>query len=500
MTSPSDGFPVAPSQPKPKAQQPEDADQAIVHTPYGRGLVIRTRKSDGIKEVQLLEWESFANPAKPQQQPFMMYTSVDYPSVTPRVGDDAVCQYGRGMVTQISRASADGANSKGEPPALKYSIALSSWRLNGRSTVTCHVTSPPPRVVRKHTVSEMDAHEKVTLARSQKTKATNYFSQKKDYNLALTTYASAVDAVRNVQHDYTSTNEVRADLVMVMVTCSNNAATCCIKLEKWDEASKFAQNALILLDALYGKKGKKIHTLLNKEGTIDAKLFGEWRVKSYLVVARSCLEGGGVDDAIGILKKARDVAVGYIDEINKQTNSSKEGKASLKSLTSQVKVVRRLLVECSNKKKAAKKMEKRRAKAMFGGDKENTSPAKVNKNKEVKQQTRKVEEVEEKGRIGILAGSVISDNGVGVASDQDIEMPIHPSGSSNPKDEGVSPTSMKKAVSFCSRAPQVREIESSTEDEDESSPWYSEHKEAMIMLGVAGFSAVALMASRRSFR
>ena len=80
-------------------------------------------------------------------------------------------------------------------------------------------------MVRKHTLSEMDAYEKVELAQSQKLKATEYFSKKKDYSLALNSYAGALDAVRNCQHDHSSTNEVRADLVVTMVTCSNNAAT-----------------------------------------------------------------------------------------------------------------------------------------------------------------------------------------------------------------------------------------------------------------------------------
>jgi len=204
-------------------EQPEDANQAIVSTPYGRGLIVRTRESDGVKEVQLLEWENSAKRGK--RQPFMMYTPVDYPSVSPHVGDDVICQYGRGRITQVSRAT----DAKGNV-ALTYALALSSWRLNGRSAVTCHVTFPPPSVVRKHTLSEMDAHEKVELAGSQKAKATEYFSRKKDYELALTTFASAVDAVRNVQHDHTSTNVVRADLVAVMITCSNNAATCSVKV------------------------------------------------------------------------------------------------------------------------------------------------------------------------------------------------------------------------------------------------------------------------------
>eukprot|EP00584_Thalassiosira_punctigera_P021247 CAMPEP_0172554884 /NCGR_PEP_ID=MMETSP1067-20121228/56866_1 /TAXON_ID=265564 ORGANISM="Thalassiosira punctigera, Strain Tpunct2005C2" /NCGR_SAMPLE_ID=MMETSP1067 /ASSEMBLY_ACC=CAM_ASM_000444 /LENGTH=488 /DNA_ID=CAMNT_0013343343 /DNA_START=110 /DNA_END=1576 /DNA_ORIENTATION=+ len=488
MTPPPKGFPVPLSRSRSKPQ-PEDADQAIVLTPYGRGLVVRSRNSDGIKEVQLLEWESFAKPHK-QQRPFMMYTPKDYPSVTPRVGDDVVCQYGRGRVTQISRSP----DAEGEP-SLKYSIALSSWRLNGRSTVICHVTSPPPRVVRKHTLSEMDAHEKMELARSQKSKATNYFSRKKDYNLALTTYASAVDAVRNVQHDHSSTNEVRADLVVVMVTCSNNAATCCIKLEKWDEASKFAKNALVLLDALYGKRGKKIHTLLNKEGTIDAKLFGEWRAKSYLVVARSCMEGQRVNDAMGVLKKARGVAIEYIDEINaKQQDYSKEERASLKNLTSQVKEIRRLLVECSDKKKATKKMEKRRAKAMFGGDKES-------KNTEGQKQRGGTKGNEEKGRITIPAASqVVGNKGENVLHDQGEKNPHKQSSSSNIKKEDRSQPTVSKSVSFSHLPPQINEYEMSADDNDESSPWYSEHREALIMLGIAGISAVALMALRRSSR
>ncbi|KAL9189521.1 hypothetical protein ACHAXT_009196 [Thalassiosira profunda] len=479
-------------------QQPEDADQAIVSTPYGRGLVVRSRKSDGIKEVSLLELESercFASRSSPASSrnregaldgggrgrtPFMMYTPVDYPSVAARVGDDVVCQYGRGRVTKISRVAC-----KGKEPVLKYSIAITSWRLGGRSTAICHVTSPPPRVVRKHTLREMDAHERIDHAKSEKAKATSYFSEKKNYQAALEKYAEAVDAVRNVQHDYTSTNEVRADLIVVMVTCSNNAATCCVKLEKWPEASKFAKNALILLDALYGKRGKKIHTILKKEGTIDAKLFGEWRVKSYLVVARSCIEEGEVSDALAVLKKARTVAMGYIDEISaKQQTCTKEEKASLKSLTSQVKEIRRLSSICLEKKKATKQMEKKRAKAMFGGNKENTPPVEANKEKDMQPPQSK-----EKG------DNTAGENGIKPTSRQEEKtIPYQRKSSLNTKKDGR--PSMEKSVSFSEKPPEVKEFEST----DEESPWYSEHQEALIMLGIAGFSAVALMALRRAFR
>ena len=217
----SDGY-ASLSPPTTQKFQPKDADQAIVQTPYGRGLILRTRHCDNIKEVQLLEWESMAPFPTRHKQPIILYTSVNYPSVHPHVGDDVVCSYGRGRVKDISILP---ANKPIQQPRLKYTIELSSWRLLGRSYVTCHIITPPPRVVRKHTLSEMDAHEKVELAQSQKLKATEYFSKKKDYALALNAYAGALDAVRNVQHDNSSTNEVRADLIVTMVTCSNNAAT-----------------------------------------------------------------------------------------------------------------------------------------------------------------------------------------------------------------------------------------------------------------------------------
>jgi len=265
-----------------------------------------------------------------------------------------------------------------------------------------------------------------------------------------------------------------------MITCSNNAATCCIKLGKWQQAKKFAQNALILADALYNKKGKKIHTLLNKEGTIDAKLFGEWRVKSHLITARACFEEGNVQEAITLLKtKAKVVALQYIDEINTKQlqNLSKEEKASLKSLTNQVKEMKRLLVECSNKKKATKSIEKKRAKAMFGGkDKaastpqDNTSHQKENGNTK----------------------STISTD----MSNEKIEEPS----------EDTSRPVLNKAVSFSKIPPEVKEYEKEVEyeeldDREESSvAWYDEHKEALILLAVGGLSFISVMALKRFIR
>jgi hypothetical protein len=476
-----------------RRQEPEDADQVIVQTDFGKGIVVRTRKSDGIKEIRLFtDGESITTSSGRavgnRGEPNMLYTPKDYPSVSACVGDDVICQYGRGILTEVS---SDSSN---------YTIELSSWRLSGRSNVTCHVTTPP-KVVRKHSLSEMDATERVALAKSLKAQAANHFADK-DYDSALNTYASAVDKVRNVQHDHTSTNEVRADLVVIMITCSNNASTCCIKLQKWEEASKFAKNALILLDALYGKRGMKIHTILNQEGIIDGKLFGEWRVKSYLVVARACMEQGEVGDAIVILKKARTMGMQFIQELNSSEQCSrKEEKSSLRSLTSQMKEIKRLLEEYTEKKKAAKKIEKKKAKvmaqALFGDGKENNSTP----NDEIEM---KDKEKLSKGKQPIAEGKSsenasdehTNSNGGGTATTKKLPFVRKSSLKSKLKREYPS---VQQSVSFSDQPPQVKEFERSKDDEDES-PWYSEHKEALIMLGIAGFSVVAFVGLRRALR
>jgi len=534
---------------------PEDADQAIVQTPYGRGLVVRTRRADNIKEIQLLEWESFAKKvSSPPPEPFMLYTPVEYPSVTPHIGDDVICQYGRGRITAISivdmspdkenkdcdknsntntssndngatptqsplKSSEPPQKSKPTPnqkPILKYTIALTSWRLSQtRKPIHVHLITPPPRVVRKHTLNEMDAHSRVSFAQHQKTLANAQFSKQKDYALALITYAGAVDAVRNVQHDHSSNNYVRADLVVVMVTCSNNAGMCCVHLKKWEEGRKFAQNALILLDALYQKRGRNIHGILNGEGLIDAKLFGEWRVKSYFIVGRCCLEKGEEDVASGVLKKGLEVGKVYLEEMGTEGCKCKSNleKASYKSLLGQVKEIRKLMAECVERKKREKKMEKKRAVAMFGkgaskhAEIGSENVAKTGSLSTIKNNTEatKAEKSTEKQNLPLesapntkidLHSLPKQDNSIFKTSSFD--------GKSNSKRDtsnGDKPSPFKKKVSFSRHPPEIKEFEKDNDDGlVEELPWYAEHKEALIMMGIAGFSALALLGLRRTVR
>jgi len=522
---------------------PEEEHRYIVSTPYGRGLVLRTRKCDGMKEIQIgwkekdseeeevqyYEPNSNGRRRRPKSSTAMnmLYTPIDYPSVVPDIGDDVICNYGRGRVLQIEihdNGNVTQQNDTAPSIKRKYTIALSKWRLNGgRKSVICYITvsssdSTNPTttsmlyVVRKCTVNEMSIPERIELAMQYKSNASEQFTSKA-YDIALRTYAQAVSIARDRQHDPT-TNELRADLVVLMITCSNNAATCCIKLQQYIEAKKHAQNALILCDALYTKRNKKVHTVLRNDGLSDAKIFGEWRIKSYIIISHCALvenKGGGEEyDVIGgILKKAHGVAIEYINElnaataavaalmmnstieINKKTKLLVEGHASsLKSLTTQTKEIRRLLVECNSKKKTMKDVEKRRAKAMFAN---RSSVSERNTNNDSTTTTTTTED-EKKEETKIWHPLM-----------EDVTQRNHKSVVKKEVDVGINNT---KSVTFSVRPPQVKVItpqSSSTDyggdddndvDDDDTSPWFVEHREALLVLAITGFTAITVLAFR----
>jgi tetratricopeptide (TPR) repeat protein len=342
------------------AHVPEDKDQLLVVTPYGEGLVVRTRKNavDGrvqMREIELNGWEkAFESASGRPVRPTTLFSPTDFPSVTPTVGSDVLCLYGRGRVIEI--------RTTGAADHVVVVVRLSSWRLAHRSLVTCYLDISAVRMVRPKQTYEMSVTEKVERAMELKAEAAGQFT-KKYYGTALRTYAKAVDAVKYVQHKPDSSNAVRADLLVVMITCSNNAATCCSKLEQWEEAFKHAQQAVALLDALETKKGSKIHQELQREGHHDVRLFGEWKVKSYLIIARALAEKDEIEAAMDVTKKAREVVVTYTKSGNYVDNAAY--KQSIKQLLQNDKEFIKLYARCKERRNEIRKKEKLRAQAMF---------------------------------------------------------------------------------------------------------------------------------------
>jgi len=327
----------------------------MVVTPYGEGLVLRTRPN-GMREIELRDSHKQELPKTSGRplKPTTLYSPTPFPSVPPQVGSDVICLYGRGKVTAIRKS--DGI----------IVVRLSSWRLAQRSSVTCYLRPADVQVVRPKQTYEMSVVEKVERAAELKQQAAQQFKHK-FYQQALQTYSRAVDTVKFVQHKTDSTNAVRADLVVIMVTCSNNAATCCSQLQQWDEAHQHAQHATALIDALERKTKEgvsKIHQELVSAGHSDIKVFGEWKVKSLLVAARALIEKGDeLNEALGAIKTARETIANYTQQRSEFTATHLQ---SVKQLQSNDKELLKLTVACKEKRKAQVKKEKQRAQAMFG--------------------------------------------------------------------------------------------------------------------------------------
>jgi len=73
-------------------------------------------------------------------------------------------------------------------------------------------------------------------------------------------------------------------------------------------------------------------------------------------------------------------------------------------------------------------------------------------------------------------------------------------GSMSTREERQSHPTARKSVSFSEQLTQVKDLEPSGTGKADSSLWYLEHKEALIMLAVAGISAATVMSLRRSFK
>lgn len=357
---------------------PEDRDQRVVVTPYGEGLVLRTRPN-GMREIELRDWKmqqeltrstncSKNTNNEPQSsghaggpgRPATLYSPTSFPSVAPEVGSDVLCRYGRGRVTGIRRDNG------------MVVVRLSSWRLSRRNTVTCYLRASEVQVVRPKKPYEMSVVEKVEGAAELKQRAAQQFKHK-FYKEALKTYSKAVDMVKFVQHKTDSSNAVRADLVVVMITCSNNAATCCSQLRQWEEAHQHAQHSTALIEVLERKIKEgvsKIHQELLAAGHSDIQVFGEWKVKSLILTARALIEKGDFTEATEAIKLARETIEVYIASSSSSgfsKNTQKQQHAqSVKHLQSNDKELQKLLSVCRERRKAQLKKEKQRAKAMFG--------------------------------------------------------------------------------------------------------------------------------------
>jgi len=502
-----------------------------------------------MKEIRLLTADPEKNQSQQlplisntKQQP-LLYSTKDFPSVLPQIGDDVICtNFGRGRVVSIRDES--GENETIPTTAIKeqqskessqpgmVQVELSYWKLAGRSKVMGWFSLQNVRVVQRKVLSEMtNAWERVQYANEIKSTASARFA-KKDYLLALESYGQAVDAVRFVQHDSNSANEVRADLVVVMITCCNNAATCCFQLlgmgkdpssvhTMCERGIQYSKNAVVLIDALYAKRGFKIHTILQQDGLPNSKLFGEWKVKSLFLLGRFYTHLKKYEDAMQHLKQALAIISQYTS--SEERSSKDVDPASKKALLSQDRQIRKLLLSLQQKRKAEKKKEKQRAMAMFGSpskqtdNKENTAKN-ANFSKAAAPPPSSTPSIE----TTIATPTKHSDESTAsIAANSTPKQPLSalkktPTDGTN--DNIPNSSTSQRRVSF-SDVDEVSEFDmdghkgtnfvdrnfdninndNGDEESSDNEPWYQEHLEAMILTGIAvGIGTIAFSLIRSS--
>ena len=463
---------------------------SIYDTPYGRALLYNTKPNANKKDEE--------NTTKDQihcfklkditladgKNPTLYTCQSDFSLASPKQDDDVVLgTIGRGCVTEVRDDEED---------IKTIVVELTNWHLAGRSKVKVYsniskfLSKIPTedskskdlfRVVRKKRVFEMNIYERIEHAKELKQKAIPHFVQG-EYSKALDLFSTAIYAVRMQEHSPESTNEMRADLVEIMISCSNNAASCYVKLKRWEEAEQQARNALLLIDALDGKRGQKIHLILKEGGLSDLKIFGEWRVKSYLIIARAEAEQQEYAMALARLKQALSFTRAGVGV----------GAKVMPGLEKQDVEIRRLIQTYGERHKLIYLKEKARAKAMFGGSPKSKIGTQTSSGENKVPEASKVQETS--------TSSTANDASVKERSPQESFEPIAcDENNANTKDILSDDISN---VNFI--VSDDEKNDSSDDDEFESMPWYEEHKEALILSGLGALilAGISMIRTTRS--
>lgn len=180
-------------------------------------------------------------------------------------------------------------------------------------------------------------------------------------------------------------------------------------------------------------------------------------------------EKEGYDLALEELRLAREHISYYVAG----EGASKDGaadyaaaKAIILKMRNQEREIIKLKAKINEKKKEALQLEKARAQAMFR-DMNSTKDEHAKEEKKAEAPECPVPEVSAK------------------KTDPQID---------SKKIEEV-PKTLKKRVSFAARLEETREI---VEEEEEEDPWYQEHREALILLGLGAITAGSFIFARKS--
>ena len=280
----------------------------LVKTPYGECVVDSVREAP-FRSVLCtpVAWK-LADYSSSQPRFFLNPKDVRKKLLMP--GDLIKCPYG-------------GAGKILEVRQYHYKVALDNWQLADKksptlylmhSAVTADIEAQKAAAEQKRKRSQWN--NMLTIAVSNKDKAAALF-KKKDYEGAKKAYLDALSALNNLGTELP--DSFRAEVLEHTIPCHNNIALCSMKNKQYDEAIAYANNGVMLVDALDGQINKgagaahggsgerklsMVWMAFKRRGMTYEKLIRDWKKKSLFYKGKAAYLAKEFDIAIDNLAMA----------------------------------------------------------------------------------------------------------------------------------------------------------------------------------------------------
>ena len=266
---------------------------AVVETPYGR-CVVRDQAAGQNKLLctpitwQLAEYSS--------SQPKFYMNEESISPVKYAAGDLVWSQYGgEGKVERVTESH--------------LVVTLKNWQLADGKSPTQYLQNEAVVPLSDHDFVEktkMDVvkekekndpkkkrdtelREGIDKAVALKNEAASHF-KKSDFSNAQKSYLQALEFMNKMGYDMP--DPFRAEVLEHTIPCHNNIALCCIKQKNYDEAKIYANNGVMLIDAMESQISKttsKVWEEFQKRGMSLEKLTKDWKKKSLFYKGKACL-------------------------------------------------------------------------------------------------------------------------------------------------------------------------------------------------------------------
>jgi len=284
----------------------------VISTPYGDCTVTSIRPASDICGVTVCctptSWQ-LADYSSSQPRFFMNPSACSHKLL--KVGDRVKCAYGgAGRITAVRD--------------LHYVVELFKWKLaQGQSPVlflmhsAVQVDAAAQKKMMEEAAKEKGWRDLLDQASNSKSEAAKLFA-KKDFVGAKNSYLNALTTLNSLGTELP--DYLRAEVLEHTIPCHNNVALCCMKSAKYEESICYANNVLMLVNALdeqiyngrsavYGGSGdhrqcSMVWVAFKKRGMTYIKLIRDWKKKSLFYMGKASLLAQEYDHAIEFLSQA----------------------------------------------------------------------------------------------------------------------------------------------------------------------------------------------------